>query len=146
MSHTFLLEPGRWNLAGNYIERKSEPVKVNGRILVTWTKDDWFQMAIKLTFLELPELTLTYKGCLDPDQRRFSFILQHSAMGKIEGEGWVAPASIIQRYWVVDDQKLRTGFQTTYKHTDDCYYLSNSIVAGPAFVSSMDAVLTRAQS
>jgi hypothetical protein len=143
--HTFLLEPGRWKLEGTFIERKSEPTVVKGRTLITWTKDDWFTMATKLTFpeSELPELTLTYKGRLDPDEHRFSFMLQHSAMGKIEGEGWVSSESIIQRYWVMDDKLLRTGFQTTYRQTDDRYHLCNAVVAGSAFISNMEAVLTR---
>jgi len=145
MDHTFLLEPGRWKLEGTYIERKAEPTPVKGRSLITWTKDGWFTMATKLIFPEsqLPELTLTYKGRLDPDERRFSFILQHSDMGKIEGEGWVAPESIIQRYWVMDDKQLRTGFQTAYKQSDDCYHLCNAVIAGSSFVSNMEAVLTR---
>ncbi len=145
MSHTFLLESGRWKLEGTFIDRKSGATPVKGRTLVTWTKDDWYTMATKLSFPEcdLPELTLTYKGRLDPDERRFSFILQHSAMGKIEGEGWVAPESIIQRYWVMDDKQLRTGFQTAYKQDDDRYYMCNAVVAGTSFVSNMEAVLTR---
>lgn len=145
MSHTFLLESGRWKLEGTFIDRKLGSMVVKGRTLVTWTKDDWFTMATKLNFPEcdLPELTLTYKGRLDPDECRFSFILQHSAMGKIEGEGWVAPESIMQRYWVMDDKQLRTGFQTAYKRDDDCYYLCNAVVAGTSFVSNMEAVLTR---
>lgn len=148
MAHTFLLEPGRWKLEGTLIDRKLEPTPVKGRTLVTWTKDGWFTMATKLTFPEsnLPEQTLTYKGRLDPDEQRFSFIMQHSAMGKIEGEGWVAPESIIQRYWVMDDKQLRAGFQTAYKQGDDCYHLCSAVVAGSALISNMEAVLTRSVS
>jgi hypothetical protein len=147
MGHTFLLEPGRWKLEGTLMDRKLEPTLVKGRTLVTWTTDGWFTMATKLTFPEsnLPEQTLTYKGRLDPDEQRFSFILQHSAMGKIEGEGWVAPESIIQRYWVMDDKQLRSGFQTAYKQGDDCYYLCSAVVAGSTLISNMEAVLTRSE-
>lgn len=146
MSHTFLLEPGRWKLVGTWTEGKSEQSLVKGKTLITWTQDGWFTMATKFSFPEspLPELLLTYKGRLDPDERRFSFIMQHSAMGKVEGEGWVAPDSIIQRYWVMDDKHLRTGFQTVYRQNDDCYHLCGLVLSGSKYLSSMEAVLTRA--
>ncbi len=145
MSHTFLMESGRWTLDGFWLERNVMPIPVKGRTLVGWTKDDWFTMVTKLVFPDsnLPETTQAYKGRLDADERRFTFVLTHSGLGKVEGEGWVAPESIVQRYWVMDDKLMRTGFQTFYKKDADHYFMTSGIIAGANLISSMEGILTR---
>ncbi len=143
MTHTFLLEPGRWILHGSWVEKSGMTIPVEGRIMTTW-KDDWFTMATKLLFPESdrPEITITYKGRLDFDERMFSFVVQHSSMGKIEGEGWLTPKAIVQRYWVMDDKQMRTGFQTIYRQDDKHYHLCSAVSSGLSLISSMDALLT----
>lgn len=139
------MEAGRWTLEGHWLERNAMPIPVKGRTLVGWSKDDWFTMITKLTFPDsaIAEATLAYKGRLDADERRFTFVLQHSTLGKIEGEGWIGPEAIVQRYWVMDDKQMRTGFQTLYKQSADRYHLSSGIVAGSYLASTMEATLTR---
>jgi hypothetical protein len=145
VNHTFLLESGRWKLEGSWLERNSAPSPVSGKTLVGWTQDSWFTMVTKLSFpnSKRSEITLTYKGRLDFDAHRFTFVLQHSELGKIEGEGWVAPESILQRYWVMDDNQMRTGFQTFYQQDKNRYHYSSGIVAGSYLDSAMEAVMTR---
>jgi len=143
MTHSFLLEPGRWLLNGNWMEKNGTIMPVQGKILITW-KDDWFTMATKLLFPESdrPEITITHKGRLNCEDRMFSFVVQHSAMGKIEGEGWVMPQAIIQRYWVMDDKQVRTGFQTIYRQDDRHYHMCGGVNSGRSLINSMDALLT----
>jgi hypothetical protein len=145
VDHTFLLESGRWTLEGSWLERDSVPIPVSGRTVVGWSQDNWFTMVTKLSFPsgKRPEITLTYKGRLSFDERRFTFVLQHSELGKVEGEGWFAPESILQRYWVMNDNQMRTGFQTFYKQDSNCYHCSSGIVAGASLDSVMEAVMTR---
>ncbi|MDX2255974.1 MAG: hypothetical protein NW214_10685 [Pseudanabaenaceae cyanobacterium bins.39] len=146
MAHTFLVQPGKWSLEGNWVDRDSMPTPVKGKTLVGWSKDNfWFTMVTKLTFpnSDRDETTMAYKGRIDPDERRFTFVLDHSELGKIEGEGIIGPDSIVQRYWVLGDKKMRTGFQTMYRRDNNTYSVSGSIIAGQNIESMMEAVLSR---
>ncbi|MFM7470818.1 MAG: hypothetical protein ACKO5P_04830, partial [Nodosilinea sp.] len=111
MLHSFLLEPGRWLLEGSWLERDRLPVAVNGKILIAWGRHDWFTMVMKLLLSghQIPDITLQYRGHLTPGERQYTFVLQHSLLGRVEGEGWLAADSIIQRYWALDDPQRRTG-------------------------------------
>ena len=146
MAHTFLVQPGKWTLEGNWIERDSMPIAVKGRTLVGWSKDNfWFTMVTKLTFpnSDREDLTMAYKGRIDSDERRFTYVADDSALGKIEGEGIIAPDSIIQSYWVMGDKRARTGFQTLYRRDNNTYSLASGLISGQNLESTMEAVLTR---
>jgi len=122
------------------------PIGIKGKTLVGWSKDNfWFTMVTKLTFpnSDRPDLTMAYKGRIDSDDRRFTFVVEHSDLGKIEGEGIIGPDSITQRYWVMGDKKMRTGFQTLYRRDQNVYSLASAIVSGQNLESTMEAILTR---
>ncbi|MEO0770145.1 MAG: ankyrin repeat domain-containing protein, partial [Cyanobacteria bacterium J06649_4] len=50
VAHSFLLEPGRWKLQGNWLTRDTLPTPVKGKILVVWKQEDCFMVATKLSF------------------------------------------------------------------------------------------------
>ena len=141
--HSFLIEPGRWTLQGNWMERDRLPTPVKGKILVAWSRDDWFTMVMKLMLPDADpaEMSLQYRGRLTGDERQYTFVLQHSLLGRVEGEGWVAPDSIIQRYWALGDRQRRTGFETLYRVDNDRYHLSSGIMTGHYLTSAMEATL-----
>ncbi|MEO0535258.1 MAG: hypothetical protein AAF215_15470 [Cyanobacteria bacterium P01_A01_bin.123] len=152
MVHSFLIEPGRWTLQGNWLERDAMPVLVRGKTLIAWSRDDWFTMVTKLTFSNgefsesegaMDDIALQYRGRLISGERQYTFVLQHSLLGRVEGEGWVAPESIVQRYWVLGDRQRRTGFETLYRVGENRYHLSSGIMAGHYLVSAMEATLER---
>ncbi len=145
MTHTFLIEPGRWTLHGSWLERHGLPITVKGKTLVAWSRDDWFTMVTKLVFpnTDREEISFQYKGRLDSGERRYSFVLQHSLLGRVEGEGWVAPDSIVQRYWVLGDRQRRSGFETMVRLDDNKYYFSSGILSGHYLTSAMEATLER---
>jgi hypothetical protein len=145
VTHSFLIEPGRWTLQGNWLERDAMPIPVKGKILVAWSRDDWFTMVLKLIFpgTDRPEIALQYRGRLTGGERQYNFVLQHSQLGRVEGEGWVAPESIVQRYWVLSDRQRRTGFENLHRLSDTEYYFSSSIMAGHYLTSTMEATLAR---
>jgi hypothetical protein len=138
------MEAGRWTLQGNWLEREGMPIPVKGKTLVAWNRDDWFTMVTKLVFPNGGEdISFQYRGRLDAGDRRYTFVLQHSLLGRAEGEGWIAPDSIVQRYWVLGDKQRRTGFETLYRLTDDKYFLSSSILSGHYLTSAMEATVER---
>jgi hypothetical protein len=141
--HSFLIEPGRWTLQGNWIERDRPPTPVKGKILIAWSRDDWFTMVMKLLLPDTQpgEMSLQYRGRLTSDDFQYTFVLQHSLLGRVEGEGWVAPDSIIQRYWALGDRQRRTGFETLYRLDGDRYHLSSGIMTGHYLTSAMEATL-----
>ncbi|MBD1823315.1 hypothetical protein H6F51_12575 [Cyanobacteria bacterium FACHB-DQ100] len=146
MNHTFLMEPGRWTLQGNWLERDGLPIAMKGKLIVAWSRDDWFTLITKLTFPQAPDredMTLHYRGRLDQGDRRYTFVLQHSILGRIEGEGWVAPESLVQRHWVLGDRQRRSGFETLYRLSDDRYYLASTMLTGHALTNMMEATLER---
>ncbi|MBD1854402.1 MULTISPECIES: hypothetical protein [Leptolyngbya] len=146
MNHTFLMQPGRWTLQGNWLEREELPIAVKGRILIAWSRDDWFTMITKLTFPyhDRDEVTLQYRGRLSAGDRRYTFVLQHSQLGRVEGEGLVAPESLVQRHWVLSDrQQRRSSFETLYRLNDDRYYFSSTTLTGHHLNSTMEATLER---
>nr|WP_242057109.1 hypothetical protein [Planktothrix sp. FACHB-1355] len=121
------------------------PIAVKGLTLVAWSRDNWFTMVTKLMFPESDreEIALQYRGRLDAGERQYTFVLQHSLLGRVEGEGWVAPESIVQRYWVLGDRQRRSGFETLHRVTENQYYISSSILAGHYLTSTMEALLER---
>ncbi|WP_199320167.1 hypothetical protein [Leptolyngbya sp. FACHB-261] len=141
------MQSGRWSLEGNWLERDGMPLLVRGRTLVVWSRDAWFSMVTKLVFpdpeAEREEIALQYKGRLDSAERQYTFVLQHSQLGRIEGEGWVAPDSIVQRYWVLNDRQRRSGFETLRRLDEDHYHVSSGIMAGHYLISIMEANLER---
>ncbi len=146
MAHTFLMESGQWSLEGSWIERNGLPITVKGKTLVSWNRTDWFSMVTKLVFPggDREEIILQYRGHLDSDERQFTFVLQHSELGRVEGEGLIAPQSIIQRYWVLgDERQRRTGFETLHWVNDRKYYHCSGLMAGHYLTSAMEATIER---
>jgi hypothetical protein len=145
VAHTFLMEAGRWTLEGSWLERNGMPVIVKGKTLVAWSRDNWYTMVTKLVFpdSDREEIAFQYRGRLDIGERRYTFVLQHSLLGRVEGEGWIAPESIVQRYWVLNDRQRRSGFETLHQINDNKYSISSSILAGHYLTSLMEATLER---
>jgi hypothetical protein len=139
------MEAGRWTLQGSWLERDGMPINVKGGILIAWSRDNWYTMVTKLTFpgSEREEIAFQYRGRFNSGDRQYTFVLQHSLLGRIEGEGWVAPESIVQRYWVLGDRQRRTGFETLHQLTTDKYCLSSSIMSGHYLSSTMEALIER---
>jgi len=145
VAHTFLLEPGRWIMQGSWLERNGLPISVKGMTLVAWNRDNWFTMATKLIFpgSDRSEISLQYKGHLHDGERQYTFLLQHNLLGQVEGEGWIGPDTIVQRYWVLGDRQRRNGFETLLRVNDDSYYLTSGILVGHFLTSTMEVSLER---
>ena len=145
MGHRFLLEPGRWTIEGNWLEREPMPFVVKGRSIVAWSADNWFTMVTKLLFPngEREEISFQYRGHLGAEERQYTYVLQQSLLGQIEGEGWIGSDSIVQRYWVIGDRQRRSGFESFYRINEQTYHLSSGILAGHYLTSTMEAILER---
>ena len=132
-------------MEGNWLERNRLPLPVKGRTIVAWSQDNWFTMVTKLFFpdSERQDISFQYRGRLNSGERQYTYVLQQSLLGQVEGEGWIAPESIIQRYWVLGDSQRRSGFETFYRLDDNTYHLSSGILAGHYLISIMEATLER---
>ena len=100
-------------------------------------------MVMKLIFpdADFEEIALQYRGRLMGGDCQYTFVLQHSLLGRVEGEGWVAPESIIQRYWALGDRHRRTGFETLHRLDSNRYHMSSGIMTGHYLTSAMEAIL-----
>lgn len=145
MAHSFLLEPGRWTLQGNWLTRDTLPVAVKGKLLVAWKQDNCFMVATKLLFPDdsHDEIVIQARGRMTSHERQYTFVVQHSLLGQVEGEGWIAPESIVQRYWGVSDKQRRTGFETLHQLGPEKYHFSGGVMAGHYLISTIEAELTR---
>ncbi len=144
MEHTFLMESGKWSLSGHWLDRDQAAIPVEGKTIVAWSRENWFTMVTKLVFPDgdRPDISLQYRGRLD-NERQYTFVLQHSDLGRVEGEGWIAMKSIVQRYWVLGDKQRRTGFDVSQQIDSNIYYLSSSIMAGHYLTSTMEVTMER---
>ncbi|MCU0534880.1 MAG: hypothetical protein MUD14_13395 [Hydrococcus sp. Prado102] len=145
MTHSFLVEAGRWSIEGHWLERNGIVFPVKGRTLVAWTQENWFTMVTKLVFpdSDRPEISSQSRGRLDPEEDRYTYVLQQSLLGQVEGEGWIGPESIVQRYWVLGDRQKRSGFETFYRVSDNAYHLSGGLIVGHSLANTIEAVLER---
>ncbi len=145
MTHSFLLEPGRWKLQGSWLDREALPVPIKGKLLVAWKQSNCFMVATKLSFLdgEQGDIVLQTRGRITTQDRQYTFVLQHSQLGQVEGEGWIAPSSIVQRYWSLNDKQRRTGFETLRQISAERYHFSGGIMAGHYLTSTLEAELIR---
>ncbi|NEP80792.1 MAG: hypothetical protein F6K17_10595 [Okeania sp. SIO3C4] len=140
------MESGQWTIEGNWLERNGMLITVKGKTIVTWDSTDWFSMVTKLIFpsKDREDIILQYKGRLDSDERHYTFLLQHSELGKLEGEGWLGIDSIIQRYWVLgNDVQRRSGFETLLRLDQERYYSTGGVLSGLSLSSAMEATIER---
>lgn len=145
--HTFFVDAGDWRVEGALFLPNQSQQKVNGRILVTWTPDDWFTMAAKFIYPDSgeaqPPLTLQYRGKLAYGDSHYTLVLQHSQWGRVEGVGWVGEHSITKRFWVLGDAAKRGGSETYWQLNPNQYVLITSYTSGTKNISLMEATLTR---
>lgn len=140
------MDAGRWTYKGHWLERNQAPQAIEGKILVAWSQANWFTMVSKLEFKggqSTDDLVLKYRGRLDGESRHYTFVLQHSQLGPVEGEGWITPNAIVQRFWSLEDRQRRGGFETIHYVNDNRYLLSSSIMAGHHLRSTFEATLDR---
>lgn len=145
MGHTFLLEEGSWTIKGSWLEHSGMPIVVKGKIIVAWTHESWFTMVTKLVFpgSDRQHISFQYRGHLLRGQRQYNYVLQQSSLGRVEGEGWISPHAIVQRYWVLEDRQRRSGFETLYHINDQTYHLASGMMIGHKLDNIMDAVVER---
>jgi hypothetical protein len=136
---------GRWSIEGFWLERNQISVPVKGRTIIAWNQDDWFTMVTKLVFPDSDrgDISFQYRGRLNAEECQYTYVLQQSLLGRVEGEGWIANNSIVQRYWVLGDRQRRSGFETFYHLSDSRYHLASGILAGHYLTSTMEATLER---
>ena len=147
MQHTFLLEPGRWLLKGHLISAGDLPLSFTGQGIVRWDDSSWFHAILRMVFAEeetpRSPLILEYRGRVPDRSSHYSFGLNHGDLGRVEGEGWVTPATLIHRYWVLGDAQKRLGYESFFRADERRYCLSSGVMSGLKLVSSIEAVLER---
>jgi hypothetical protein len=156
--HTFLMADGRWKLQGHWLlDREGPCVPVHGKVMVVWNSDEWFSLVGKISRPALvhesephnagdvTDITLQYRGHIGTDaaQQQYTFVLQHSQYGQTEGEGWLMPDSIVQRFWVLGDRERRIGLERFYRIDDDHYYWSSSLMTGHTLLNTLEVTLAR---
>ena len=150
--HTFLMAEGRWKLEGYWLLKPDGvPTPVHGRLIVAWNAEDWFDVVAKVSLtpgeeaVPFEETTFQYRGHFSTADQ-YTFMLQHSQFGKIEGQGWMLPDSFVQRFWILGDRGNRTGMDRLYRIDAEQYHWSSSIINSHTLVSTMEVVLKRQQS
>ena len=142
MTHSFLLQPAKWSLQGKYLERDQHPFALEGTVTVVWKQESWFKIETKLLISELAtEIVSKCKGHLDPSGKLYTYVLQHSILGNIEGEGHLGLDSIIQHYWVVGSTQRRLGFDTFYRLSESEYCFTSVILENHNLRNTMEAKL-----
>ncbi|MEM9152520.1 MAG: hypothetical protein AAGB19_18975 [Cyanobacteria bacterium P01_F01_bin.3] len=147
MNHTFLLESGRWLLTGHLTEAGRDPWPFSGQGVVKWDSSFWFHAILRMIFDQSygnrQPLLLEYRGRIPDGSLSYSFGLQHGELGRVEGEGWIAPETVIHRYWVLGDRQKRMGYESFFRVDDDRYCYSSGVMVGLKLMSNLEAKLER---
>ena len=147
MTHTFLLEPGRWLLTGHMTEAGQEPLPFTGQGVVKWDSSSWFHALLRMVFAEHDSvrqpLLLEYRGRIPEGSHSYSYGLQHGELGRVEGEGWITPETLTHRYWVLGDRQKRMGYESFFHVDDNLYCFSSGVMANLKLLSSLEAKLKR---
>ena len=142
MTHSFLLQPAKWSLQGQYTEREQQPLAIEGTISVAWRRQSWFKLETRLVIPEsATEIISQCKGHLDSSGKLYTYVLQHSILGSIEGEGYLGVDSIVQHYWVVGSTQRRLGFDTFYYLSESEYSLTSVILESHNLRNTVEAKL-----
>ncbi|ELS00568.1 hypothetical protein Xen7305DRAFT_00002690 [Xenococcus sp. PCC 7305] len=144
MTHSFLLRPGTWNFQGNFSAQNQLPLAVQGFMNITWKEDNWFKIVSELSFEDQgkPKIIFKSRGHLDMERKSYTYVLQHSLLGNIEGEGWIGSQSIVQYYWIVAENQHHTGFDTFSRISDNTYALTSVVLDRHNLNSIMEATLS----
>lgn len=145
LTHSFLLQPGNWQINGHWLEHNEQPIPVTGTSIVTWKQERWFTIATELIIgQETPrKVSGKYRGHLDLNNKYYTYVLKHDVLGNIEGEGWIGPQAIVQYYWVLGRSQRHTGFDTYYRLNEDTYHFSGGMLTSLNLNSTMEATLQR---
>lgn len=145
MTHTFLLEPSSWIIKGTWLDKTQKPIPFQGATIITWDQSNWFSMKTKMVFPDhdRADISYEYKGFLPSHRSQYTYVLKRSDYEKIEGEGWLSTDSIIQRYWVLGDNRRLNGFETFFCIDEDTYHLTSAMMAGNHLYNTLEGILER---
>lgn len=145
MTHSFLLEPSSWIIKGTWLDKSQKSTPFKGATIITWDQTNWFVVKTKMVFLngDRPDITCEYKGFLPPGKTQYAYVLKRSDFEKIEGEGWLSNDSIIQRYWVLGDNRRLNGFETYFCLDENTYHLISGMMVGNNILNTWEGILER---
>lgn len=119
---------------------------IAGHSSVRWHGTDWFHAILRFHYPEdetARPLLLEYKGRLTQGTQRYTFVLQHSQLGRVEGEGWIAPATLLHRYWVLGGAQKRFGIESFFRANESHYCYSSSVTEGLKLLGGIEAAIER---
>lgn len=145
MIHSFLLEPSSWIIKGTWLDKSQKSTSFKGATIITWDQTNWFFMKTKMVFPngDRPDITFEYKGLLPAGKTQYAYVLKRSDFEKIEGEGWLSNDSIIQRYWVLGDNRRLNGFETYFCLDENTYHLTSAMMTGNNILNTWEGILER---
>lgn len=145
MTHSFLLEPSSWIIKGTWLDKSQVAIPFQGATIITWDQSNWFIIKTKIVFpkSDRKDISYEYKGFLPAHRSQYTYILKRSDFEKIEGEGWLTADSIIQRYWVLGDNRRLNGFETFFRLDEDTYHLTSAMMTGNHLYNTLEGILER---
>ena len=145
MAHSFLIEPGYWQIDGYWLKPDLAPTALHGGMQTTWKRANWFKITTSLTCEDESATKIIYqcRGNLNYEEKYYTYVSQHSLLGNIEGEGRLGPQTIVQYYWFMGTAERQKGFDTYYRLDQNTYYLTGSILDGHSIKSTIEATLKR---
>lgn len=127
------------------MEADGSTVAFQGRTMVSWSEDAWFAMVTKLIFADSQpgELLWRYRGRLADTGHCYTFMLEHSSVGKMEGEGRIGEQTVVQRSWALNNAQQRSAFETFTCIDANTYHLAHTTMVGQRLGAVAEATLRR---
>ncbi len=145
MTHTFFLEPSSWIIKGRWLQKNKLSIPLNVASIITWEQSSWFYIKTKMVFpqSDRPDINFEYKGCLPSHKTQYAYVLKRSDFENIEGEGWITDDSIIQRYWVLNNDRGLNGFETFFCLDENTYHMTSGMMTGNHLLCTFEGILQR---
>ena len=145
MAHSFLIDPGFWNVTGHWLKSNTAPISLAGTIQTTWKQENWFKITTKLTCddAEATQIVSQCRGNLSYAEKYYTYVSQHSLLGNIEGEGRLGFQSIVQYYWFIGTTAQEKGIDVFDWVDSNTYHLTSSVLQGHSVKYTIEAVLKR---
>ncbi len=143
-SHTYILQPGEWNVTGNFYDAHGSRFKITGDVDITHSEEQWIndsRMVLHtadgpLKFGNIYEIEPALKGL-----ESTIWETQHNALGLLIGTLLIMEDCLIMSYTAEGGHY--TGSETLIYNTDDLYQSFGVMWQGDQKISSWRARVER---
>lgn len=143
MSHTFLLEEGKWYASGELFDEHEMEVPIAGHAFIEHQEGTWLNHSMMRLLTDKPlEMISEYEIVPFPKDRNWTVWTSFNpSLGRMSGTFVIVGDSILSSYR--SESGEYSGSEYFLKEDDNTYQSAGVLFHGDVKVSSWEAMLTR---